>query len=402
MKKGFKISFWIKFLVILVVGYVAVQFFLITNSNIETEVISEGMLTDGIVCNGIFAREETVINYAGNGFIGYTVEDGQRVSTGDIVANVFSSYEQMVQSLNAQLIQREITALESSQISSDGTDVNMIINQVYVNLNSFLTTLEQNNLQNLSEDKLDLQLSANKAQIVTEQATDYTQRLTELMQQVSAISQTPMAVVAAPTAGYFVAAHSSSVSAFSKQQLEQMSPDDLLIATQTPILQNSAEVAGKIIHDYKWSMFISVTAQEAEKFVLGRQVDIAFPKTENEPLPAYVETIAINEETGTAKIELSCNYINSDVVKMQQAEVEIQFRNYEGLLINKEALRVLDGVEGVFIQTGNTIDFCKINIVFADEHYVLVANEYVSDENEVRMFDTVILSGREIYDGRVI
>ncbi len=402
MIKKLNIKFWTILIFFIAIIYVGIQVYFITDNTIETDIVVKDVLTHSIVCNGIIGKDETDITYNASGLIGYIVQDGQRVSQGDIVANVFSSHEQMLLSAKAQLMQEEIDVLTKSQISSAGTDANMIINQAYVNLYSYIFAVGQSNLQTLKSEKYNLQMASNKVQIVTQQAQNYVERLDLLTAQYNAINAQHVENITAPVSGYFVSSQSSSKNIYTYSQLMQMSPLELQTATQMQTTPNSAQVAGKVIHNYKWSFFISVTKQEAEVFKIGSQVKIAFPNTANEALPAYVENVIISEQEDIAKVELSCNYINSDVVALQQTQAEIQIRDYEGLLINKQAVRVIEGVTGVYVQTGTRIDFCKINIIYESENYVLVSENYVPDENEIKMYDNVVINGKELYDGKLL
>ncbi len=402
MTKKSVIKYIVQFAVIAGFIYVAVQFVTITDNTVQTHTAEKTTITDSIFCNGIISREETVVTYSGNGLIGYSALDGQRVALGEDVASVYSSYEQMAQSASAQLITDEIEVLKKSNITSAGTDANMILNSVYTNLNGFLNESAQLNYEDLNEKKLDLQLAANKSEKVTQQVEDFSQGIALLEQVYMALSSGTAQSITAPQAGFFVSAHNSSAKVYSAQQLAEMSPTDFEKAAAVPAPQNAAEVAGKIYHDYEWSVFISVTAQQSEQFSVGAKVDIVLFEVESEPIPAFVQSVEVDEEAGVAKVELKCNYINEYVVKAEHTIVEVQLKDYTGLRISKSAIHVIDGVRGVFVQTGTRIDFCVIDVIFESDNYVLASLNYVAGENELKMFDSVVLSGRELYDGRVV
>ncbi len=402
MKKKFNMKHWIIVLLIIPCAYILFQFINISDNSFETENVVQATFFDSIVCKGIFGANETVIQYNASGLIGYAVEDGSRVNAGDVIANVFDSEQQMLQSAKAQLLTSEIETIQSSQITAAGTDANMILNQVYTALHSYLQVTCSTSLNNLTEQKLNLQLFSNKAAIVTNQSSDFTSTIDSLKSELSAISNVQSTPITAPISGYFVSAYNSDALIYNLQQLQQMTASELFTAAKTQAPANNIDVAGKIIHDYTWSFFTSVPIQQADKFKEGMNVEIILQGANSQPLAANVASVVIDEQAELAKIEIVCNYINKDVLENSHFEAEIRFDQYEGLRINKNALRVIDGVQGVYIQTGNRIDFCMVNIIYENDDYILVPLKYESDKNEIRMYDSAIISGKELYDGKQI
>ncbi len=392
------------FIVLLIIPgiYIALQFLTISDSSLETEGVVKATFSDSLVCSGILGVNETIVHYNASGLIGYTVNNGSRVNSGDIVANVFENEMQMLQSAKAELLAQEINTIQSSQITTAGTDANMILNQVYTALHEYLQTTYKTNYENLTQVKLNLQLISNKAAMVTNNEADFTQTIQTLQSEYSTLSGIQKTSITAPVSGYFVSAYASSALVYTLQQLQQMTPTEIDNAAQTPITENASDVAGKIIHDYTWSFFTSVPLEYANKFVQGREVEIILQGVNSNPLSASVASVVEDEQAGLAKVEITCNYINEHVLKNQQFNAEIRFTQYEGLRINKDALRVIDGVQGVYIQTGGRIDFCNVNIIYENDDYILVPMEYESGENEIKLFDLAILSGKELYDGKLI
>ena len=67
------------------------------------------------------------------------------------------------------------------------------------------------------------------------------------------------------------------------------------------------------------------------------------------------------------------------------------------------ALHIVDGERGVYVKYGNLQRFRKITILFEDENYLLVpADGQVGTDNEVRLYDEVIVEGPNLQDGGLI
>ncbi len=401
MKKRDAVKNTIILLLIAVVVVVSIQFLSISNTALITEAAVEHTMFETITCNGILGMDEQVLLYDGMGFIGYTVEDGARVSQGQVVANVFSTQAQTQMSAYEQMLRQNVDTLEKSQITAAGTDMNMLVKQTQTALYSYVSTVATGDLHTLSQDKADLWLAVNKEQIVAESQTSYAQTIANLTQQINAAAQTGTQLTAG-SSGYFVSGYGSYAGVYNVEQLNNMTPQELYAAASVAAPENDSTVAGKIISDYKWNFFASVTAQEAEQFNVGATVNLAFVGSNQDSLPAQVQSVTVDEATGYAKVVLSCNYMNADVVKMQHTQAIITLREYSGLKINKEGVRNIENVNMVYVLTGNIITQHVINVIYEDENYVLVPLGYESGANEVERFDEVIISGRDIYEGRLL
>lgn len=63
---------------------------------------------------------------------------------------------------------------------------------------------------------------------------------------------------------------------YTPEALAAMSPAELKDALAQPSQTNDANVAGKLILDYRWRYYGLVTQKQAEKFVEGTRVEISF------------------------------------------------------------------------------------------------------------------------------
>ena len=67
----------------------------------------------------------------------------------------------------------------------------------------------------------------------------------------------------------------------------------------------------------------------------------------------------------------------------------------------EEALRVQDNKKGVYVKKGGKAVFREINILLQENGYLLV-EEVVSDPNALKVYDEVIIKGKDIYDGKLL
>mgnify|MGYP000249918437 CR=1 FL=1 len=133
--------------------------------------------------------------------------------------------------------------------------------------------------------------------------------------------------------------------------------------------------------------------------------------------------VTIDEATGLARFVITCEIINGDVLRLNRASAQIIVGETTGLRVPIEAIHYLkeDGTEsetqgenyipGVYVKYGNLARFCKIDPVDND-HPLVTDGEYrivmpsSSDKtktvSEVRLYDEIIVSGQNLYDGKLL
>ena len=104
---------------------------------------------------------------------------------------------------------------------------------------------------------------------------------------------------------------------------------------------------------------------------------------------------------------LSSKIMDSDIARLRTEDVEIVINETDGIRVNKSAVRVIDGVQGVYVLTGNIVRFKKLDIIYTGEDYVIskMIKEDIYDENKVpylKIYDAVILEGKDLKDGKLI
>lgn len=381
--------------------YLAAQTLIIWRRPTETVLAERSTLSDSVLCRGAMGMTETPVTYDGSGVVNYLLEDGSRVSAGTQVAEVFATHEQAQNRVYLTRIAEKLSILEKSNVTAEATDVSLLYRQMRTTAADILSTLESGDLSGLPELRDSMELSANKAGHATGEGMDFSARIAELQAQQTSLATEPAAVITAPVSGYFVAADESVRQLYTTEELRAMTPSQLAETAAQESPENDALTVGKVIQDYEWYFFATVDAA-SNRFVEGASVTISFPDVSDESYPATVVGVTLDEEAGLAKVELSCDYTSGTVLRLEHTEALITFKTYEGLLIPKSAIRIVDDQRGVYVKTGNLARFCAVTPLYESETQILVPLETEDGVNEVRMYDTVIVSGRDLYDGKIV
>ena len=403
MKKALNGKWVIILLLCVPAMYIVIQLFAVMGKSYVTQTAVKYTLFDTITCMGALGMSESDVTYDGAGMVGYLVENSERVSEGNPVAIVFPSINEAQNSAFAAVIQQEIEVLEKAQNFAAGADVETLLRQSYAATYDLLDVLDKQDYTTLHKVKNEIQRCVNKMQMVVGKEENFAARIDALRAQHDTVAANAGGTVLnAPYSGYFVSGEDSAARLYTTQQLQDMTVAEFTQAVQNPSPQNPGTVAGKIIEDYKWRFFASVTMEESLKFQPGAKVHISFGDLSTDKIPATVVAITEDTESGYAKIELLCDYINENVVTQEHASAVISFQQYEGLRIDKRAERFVGDTRGVYVRYGSVAYFRPISVVFENETYMLVSEQYEKDINEVQMFDEVILEGKNLENGKII
>ena len=399
---------WIVVLLLCIpAGYIGLQLFQVAHRSYTTQSAVAYRMADTLTCKGVLGTQETEVAWAPDtGTLSYIAYNGERVSPGTTVAQVFTSPAAAESFALYRKLAREVEVLKESQASlaSFSLDIESLARQEQNALYDILDTVDTGNYAGLADTRGQLQLVQNKIQANTGVASDFTPRLNELTaQRDAALAAGSSVPVAAPVAGYFVSGQDSQKKQFTLDQLNAMTPAEIEAAAAQPPAANDGAVAGKLIQDYHWRFYMAVSTAYAGKFQEGdKSLTISFPSISDEEFPVQVESVVTDEEAGLVKVVLLCNYINGTIITQEQAEATIAFTVYEGLRIPAQARHTVEGQDCVYVKFGNKAYKCPIQILYEDENYLLVSDKKVKGQNEVELYDEIIVKGMDLYDGKVL
>jgi hypothetical protein len=98
--------------------------------------------------------------------------------------------------------------------------------------------------------------------------------------------------------------------------------------------------------------------------------------------------------------------MNKRLAGMRIETAEIVLEEHKGLKINSEAVRVVDGVTGIYILRGNVVSFRKIQIAYAGEGYVVAKSIHNNSDTtpplNAELYDEAIIKGKDLYEGKLV
>lgn len=382
--------------------YVGVQLYSILNNTYQTETAIEYTMADSIYLDGAAAFEAQDVEGSGN--LGYLVEDGERVTANTVLAERYTSDSQAVLRERLNTLQTQITLLEKSQ-NSTGSDLSVLTGQAASALYDLLDRLDTRSYDDVQQAGQEFLLAQNRLQISTGQASDFSATLAALRSEYDAAAAQlgGLETITAQTNGYFVCAENAGYLTVSPETLENATASELQAILQAGAWAEPEGMAGRIITSFSWKFYAVCTAEEAARFKEVSSVKLSVPGVVDDPLTAKVVDVSMDGNGELAKVTLECQTINAKVLGLGQVRARVDLKTYQGIRIDKKALHIVNGQNGVYVKYGNLQRFRKITKLYEDENYILVPEDgKVGTDNEVRLYDEIIVEGNNLQDGKLM
>ena len=386
----------------LVSVYIIVQCFVIFRRSYKTETAIKYTLAESITLDGVVAFDS--VDVAGSGDLGYLVQDGERVTNGTTVAEVYTDDSQGLQRERLDRLERTITLLTKSQ-NSTGSDLSVLTNQTKQALYNLLDKINTAQYSGITDAEDTFLLAQNRLQVSTGQTAGFADTIAALQVEYDSIKAQldALQTITATTNGYFSNTAASPAIAADRQALDDADPATLQKMLADGFPAAATDRAGQITTGFSWKFYAVCDLDTAARFDNISSVKISVPGKQNTPLSATVEEVTLDKDNGLAKIVLQCQTINAEVLSFGQETAQIDLKTYEGIRIDKEALHIVDGQRGVYVKYGNLQRFLKITTLYENDSYILIPeNGKIGTDNEVRLYDEIIVQGTNLQDGKLL
>ena len=383
----------------LVSVYIIVQCFVVFRRSYKTETAIKYTLAESITLDGVVAFDS--VDVAGSGDLGYLVQDGERVTNGTVVAEVYTDDSQ---GLQRERLDRTITLLTKSQ-NSTGSDLSVLTNQTKQALYNLLDKINTAQYSGITDAEDTFLLAQNRLQVSTGQTAGFADTIAALQVEYDSIKAQldALQTITATTNGYFSSTAASPAIAADRQALDDADPATLQKMLADGFPAAATDRAGQITTGFSWKFYAVCDLDTAARFDNISSVKISVPGKQNTPLSATVEEVTLDKDNGLAKIVLQCQTINAEVLSFGQETAQIDLKTYEGIRIDKEALHIVDGQRGVYVKYGNLQRFLKITTLYENDSYILIPeNGKIGTDNEVRLYDEIIVQGTNLQDGKLL
>lgn len=375
---------------------------------VTTEIVVQHSYVEGIDITGYFIRNEEFVKSNNNGALHFEIEDGERIASGGVIANIYATENQSVAASRMLRIEKEISNMENIQKYNDlnAVDITLINSKIYDSLNKIVAATKTGKYEGVTDTKEDMLTLISRRQLAMGQNVDFSAQIAALKNEYNSLAAakgSPIGSIKSAKSGYFLSTVDGYETVLTPNNLEAITPETL--SNLAPVNNTDNTVIGKLVFDYTWYIAASVPIADSVKFKTGDNLVVSTNVKSNPELNVTVEKINMSLDSDTAVIILSCQEMNAELSSVRSANMKIVLNTYKGLKVSGSALRVInneDGssVTGVYVLSGMTAHFIPVNIIYSSENYAICKIE--QEDGKLRLYDEIITKGKNIYDGKII
>lgn len=388
---------------VFVVMFIFAQLYSIFINPVTTDTVYEHLSFSGYSTKGYIIRNETIITQKTDGALGYEVENGGRVSKKGTIANIYKSSEDAANKVYLEQLEQKIASLETIQSYNDlnAADIGALKMNIH---NSLITAMQHTQGGRVDTEKAktdELLSNLNRYQIITGQVSDFNTLIMKLKAERDALkasmSQT-LDVIQSPESGYVIYSVDGYENIINTDELATLSTERMQSIKQG---SSDPDAVCKIVSSYEWYIAAEIPFSEALNLQEGAEVVIKTTLPSVPELKVSVKHINKQSVHENAVVVFACSTMNTDLASTRWLEMTVVYEEYEGLKVDNRAIRVVDGVKGVYVLTASQVKFVVINVIWTGENYSIVERKS-TDSKTLRIYDEIVVKGKNLYDGKII
>lgn len=370
----------------------------------------------------IMRSERVLTSTSGSGGFVPLRSDGEKAALGDAVCGIYDRADAASRRGLSEIDIQMRMLRDSLDSGLSVKDTSRLDSEIYALMEQIRIASEDGRLSDAAGLRSELVSLYSKRLAVTGGSSSIAAQLDELdtrrsalVAQMGSLRET----VSAPVSGYYYHDTDGYESVFDASRVGTMTYADVVNMTSAaPVSEPAA--CGKIVTDYKWYAVFFTDGDYKE----GKYLSVTFPFNRNAAFDMKVERV-IGGEGAPDAVVLSSDRVPSDFTFTRVQPAKLLETEYTGFSVPVSAVRIVDGVKGVYVLTGSTVHFRKISVIAEHEDRYIVdtdPDETAGEETEttaetdsatsaadnavaykwLRINENVIVEGKGMYDGRVI
>lgn len=390
---------------IIVISYIVYNAFAYSYSPIDTQRLTEETtIEETIDFKGFALRDEKIIDTSASGTVIPLAHDGKRVANGDDIAVVCQNDDQAAAYTKLESLKHELERYKNIN-DPDGTQelsadkLNTKISDAYDDIMDAVTTGAYDELPDALTAYAD---KCATKQILTDGSIDLSAKLTSLENEIAALTAQNInySSVKAPKSGYYINTIDGYESALGYKDALSLTSQQIESALNAEPAAVSGNSLGKIVESYKWYIVGETESQNSSYFKNGAKITVNFPKEGVNHVTMLVEKADTQGDKMT--VVLSCSLMDETFANMRTEDMQIVTKSHTGYRVPSNVIRFdEDNNTGIYVLRGKIITFIPVEIIYTEDDFAIISSSS-SNGKSVRLYDEVIIKGKDLEDGKVI
>ena len=404
-----RVFFWIFIALVLVYLLISIVPAVFSTEGISVETAKSITYEDSLSVSGVVLRTETVVT-SSNPLVSvdYKVSDGDRVGKGDVLAAYSSSETSSSDRLLLNSLERRIALYSESLSATTQYDLKTLDSKTKDAINAYLDVSRKGNLADsldAGEDvmsffiKRDIKATGDTSYYKTILSNCETSKKT-ILQGSSAQQYT----VKSAASGYFTSRY-DGYEFLDAADYTSVLPEDLRNLSRVAAQPIPENYVGKLQRSPTWSYLCIVSESDAERFKVGSTWTLVFdvPSYGTQRVSMKVSSVS-SPVNGEVSVIFTSTGFNNALFSLRFTDAKIVLQTYSGFRIKRDAIRISEGQSGVYVLSGAKLVFKPVTVLFRSDESdfaVVAANSSVAFRTLLQN-DSVVVGGKDIYDGKVV
>lgn len=397
----------------LVIAYIVIQLVGSFGDTIETTAavyVTERSLAE---LEAYVIRDETIIYSPVSGTVNYLYSNGTKVGADAVVADVFAGSAD----ISAQIISidKKIELLQNSNVGQDMViaDTATLDSRITLLYTTIADKLSQGDVSYAIRSKDELLTLLNRRGIMVKTVSDYNTQIEALQAQREALTASlgsDATEITTDVSGYFYNAVDGYESAFSAVDIDTLTISGFheLIASEpdeSSYYKGSSIPIGKVAEGYAWYIACEIPYTDSYNYTVGGSYTIIYPYSGDDEFKATLYRTITEPNSDRAVLIFKNGIVRSSFNFLRSQTIEVVETSYSGYRVPISAVRIVDGVKGVYVLSGSVVEFRTINPIFEKNGYLIVEERDLTDQsqtNRLNIYEQIIVGGGDYYDGQLI
>lgn len=393
-----------KLILLAVTVFVLWNIYICINPNVESEMVFSGTMTDESTHDGIIIRNETVISSDTVGTLQANASENEMVRRHKVVASIYKGNIDDASQAKLEKVNERIAEIVSTQKAENNyaEGSRSVESKISTTVSDIIVNADNKQVEKVVSLKNDLNLLMDE-KLTRSGAEENVSGVLEELREEQAYYQSLLSGdkedLFSPQSGIFSTNIDGFESVLNSNSVQTMTPSDFknvddMKFSKEDIQQTKAVC--KIIDNLEWTAAVLMAEERASKFKAGEEVKIQLEGGEKE-FSAVVSNISSSEKKKC--VVMLTSYDSDDIVFAQRkCKVRVIKNTYRGLKVPMSAVRVKDGVTGVYTVNERVMKFKKADVLYNDGKYAILKAD-TTNSGGLILYDEIVIKADEFADG---
>lgn len=389
---------------VMTVGYFGFNLLTDESGALKTATAYVTTLSETVDTELFIIRDEEIFTSDVSGVVVSLVRNGEKVSNGSKIAAVFSNETAAQDYSTALSLEKKLDTYRKidGQVKLANIDLDKLDAETDTTFNAILNAVYYNDYSSLAENELSFGEQLSRKNVSLGYNVDCSAQISGLEAKIKDLKKTaPTNEIVSTRAGYYVSRPDGFEDVLKVSDIDTLNAEQLAEAFEAKKKETSSDIIGKVIGGFEWYAAGIVPSEKFAKYETGTSVSLMLGDYEDETIGAKIYRKQLLEDD-KCLVVFKCSFMNERLSEMRKVSGKIVLKSYSGIKLRKDAVRFDDeGNQGVYILEGNLIKFNKIKEIYSDDKFV-IADSNMTGAGWLALYDEVVVSGKELKNGKVI